>query len=216
MSVWGIVLGAGSGARFGGAKQFLELTGVTLLERSVTAARTACDGVVAVVPDPTVAMATAMAADAVVAGGVTRSGSVRAGLAAVPTTAEVIVVADAAHPLASPALFSAVVKEVLDGAEGAFPGLAMTEAIAEVLPDGTRGEAMSRRGRVLVQTPQAFRAELLRAVHAQGAEAVEDSASVAAMTVGGRPARVVIVPGDPFNVHVTTTEELDLARALVR
>ena len=69
---------------------------------------------------------------------------------------------------------------------------------------------------VLVQTPQAFRAEVLRAVHARAAEGVEDSAMVAAMTVSGRAARVVIVPGDPFNVHVTTPEELDLARALVR
>ncbi len=214
MSVWAIVLGGGSGARFGGAKQFAELGGVTLLERSIRAARTACDGVVAVVPDPTaVARGTA---DHVVAGGATRTGSLRAGLAAVPEAAEVIVVADAAHPLASPDLFSAVVKEVRDGAEGAFPGLAMTEAIAEVLPDGTRGGELSRLGRVLVQTPQAFRAEVLRAVHARAAEGVEDSAMVAAMTVSGRAARVVIVPGDPFNVHVTTPEELDLARALVR
>lgn len=214
MGVWAIVLGGGSGARFGGAKQFAELAGVTLLERSVAAARTACDGVVSVVPDP--AAVVGGTADQVVAGGETRAGSVRAGLAAVPGTAEVIVVADAAHPLASPALFSAVVKEVLGGAEGAFPGLAMTEAIAEVLPDGTRGGSMSRLGRVLVQMPQAFRAEVFRAVHAQADEGVEDSAMVAAMTVDGRAARVVVVPGDPFNVHVTTPEELDLARALVR
>ena len=44
---------------------------------------------------------------------------------------------------------------------------------------------------------------------------VEDSGLVSAMTVAGRPARVVSVPGDPRNVHITTPAELEMARALV-
>jgi 2-C-methyl-D-erythritol 4-phosphate cytidylyltransferase len=78
---------------------------------------------------------------------------------------------------------------------------------------------VSREGTVLVQMPQAFRAELLRAVHARSDDTpVEDSAMVAAMRVGpppGRPARVVAVPGDVRNLHVTTPEDLAMARALV-
>ena len=62
-------------------------------------------------------------ADAVVPGGATRADSVRCGLAAVPDDAEVIVVHDAARPLASPALFAAVIAAVTDGgADGAVPG----------------------------------------------------------------------------------------------
>jgi 2-C-methyl-D-erythritol 4-phosphate cytidylyltransferase len=217
MSVWGIVLGGGSGSRFGGAKQFVELNGTTMLERSIAATRTVCDGLVCVASDPAAAarLTGIGPADRVVAGGASRAGSVRAGLAAVPDQVEIIVVADAAHPLASPALFAAVVTAVRGGAEGALPGLAMTEAIADVRPDGTRGGSVSREGRVLVQMPQAFRADLLRAVHADAAEGVEDSAMVADLIVDGRPARVVVIPGEVRNVHVTTPEELTLARALV-
>jgi 2-C-methyl-D-erythritol 4-phosphate cytidylyltransferase len=62
--------------------------------------------------------------DAIVPGGATRSDSVRCGLAAVPEEAAVIVVHDAARPLASSALFEAVIAAVTDGgADGAVPGV---------------------------------------------------------------------------------------------
>ncbi|HSH60194.1 MAG TPA: 2-C-methyl-D-erythritol 4-phosphate cytidylyltransferase, partial [Acidimicrobiales bacterium] len=62
---------------------------------------------------------------------------------------------------------------------------------------------------VMVQTPHAFRAEALRAAHAQGGDATDDSVLVEA--VGGV---VVVVPGDPRNIHVTTADELEMARRL--
>ena len=64
-------------------------------------------------------------ADTTVRGGATRADSVRCGLAAVPAAADVIVVHDAARPLASRALFDAVVA-ALDGVDvdGAVPGYA--------------------------------------------------------------------------------------------
>lgn len=210
--VWAIVLGGGSGARFGAAKQFEQLGGMSLLGRSVAAAATVAEGVVVVVPG-------AVEPDGlpptdgklvVVAGGEHRAASVRSGLAAVPIAAEVIVVADAAHPLASPELFAAVVSAVRAGAGGALPGLPLTEVIATVDPEGTRTGGLSRAGKVLVQMPHAFQADLLRAAHATGEDGVEDSAMVAALG-----ARVVVVPGDPVNVHVTTPEELVLARRLL-
>jgi 2-C-methyl-D-erythritol 4-phosphate cytidylyltransferase len=58
--------------------------------------------------------------------------------------------------------------------------------------------------------PHAFRADLLRAAHAGGEDGVEDSAMVAALG-----ARVAVVPGDPANLHVTTPQELTLARRLL-
>jgi len=217
MSVWGIVLGGGSGSRFGGAKQFTELNGTTMLERSIAATRTVCDGLVCVASDPAAAarLTGIGPADRVVAGGASRAGSVRAGLAAVPDHAEIIVVADAAHPLASPALYAAVVAAVRGGADGAFPGLPFTEAIAVLRPDGCRGGSVAREGHVQVQVPQAFRAGVLRAAHAGSVEGVEDSEMVARLLVDGRAARVVVVPGEVHNVHVTTPEELALARVLV-
>ncbi len=49
--VWAIVLAAGAGARFGAAKQFEDLGGTRLVDRSVTSASACCDGCVIVLPD---------------------------------------------------------------------------------------------------------------------------------------------------------------------
>ena len=99
VSTWAIVVAAGSGSRFGAAKQFARLGRLTVLDRAVAGAREACDGVVVVVGDD----AQWQPPDGVrcAPGGATRSDSVRAGLALVPTDAEIVVVHDAARPLAS-------------------------------------------------------------------------------------------------------------------
>src|SRR5215471_4107945 len=106
-STWGIVVAAGRGARFASdtaatrpqpAKQFVQLGGERIVDRSVRVATEACDGVVLVLaPDvewdgPPV--------HEVVVGGMERADSVRSGLSAVPDDAEIVVVHDAARPLA--------------------------------------------------------------------------------------------------------------------
>ncbi|HKY15273.1 MAG TPA: 2-C-methyl-D-erythritol 4-phosphate cytidylyltransferase, partial [Microthrixaceae bacterium] len=96
--VWVIVVAGGSGQRFGSAKQFAELGGRSVIERAVAGARPHAEGVVVVVPEG--ASLTVPGADVVVVGGATRAGSVRAGLAAVPEEAAVVLVHDAARPLA--------------------------------------------------------------------------------------------------------------------
>ena len=97
-SVWAIVVAAGSGSRFGAAKQFEPLGGRRVLDWSLEAARTVAEGIVVVLPPSSVA-AGEPGADAVTGGGATRSASVRAGLARVPGDAEVVVVHDGARPL---------------------------------------------------------------------------------------------------------------------
>jgi 2-C-methyl-D-erythritol 4-phosphate cytidylyltransferase len=199
--VWAVVVAAGSGARFGGPKQYERLGDRRVLDWSLAGARNVASGIVLVVsaervgdPEP--------AADVVVAGGATRSASVRAGLAVVPDDAEVVVVHDAARPAASPALFAAVVAAVRDGADAALPGVPVVDTIKRVLGDVV--ETLDRSELVAVQTPQAFRASVLRAAHAGGAEATDDGALVEA--AGGR---VVVVPGEPDNLKVTTAADLD-------
>src|SRR5580698_501831 len=110
--VWGIVVAGGSGERFGSPKQFALLAGRPVLEWSVTACRPTCSRVVLVVPpsSPTLqAERPEFGADVVVAGGATRAASVRAGLSEVPADVEVVVVHDAARPLAVASLFESVV-----------------------------------------------------------------------------------------------------------
>jgi 2-C-methyl-D-erythritol 4-phosphate cytidylyltransferase len=205
--VWAVIVAAGWGERFGGPKQFAELGGARLVDHAVDTAADTCDAVVLVVPDADDWQGAEVTA--LVTGGATRAESVRAGLAAVPPSAEVVVVHDAARPLASAALFDAVVAAVREGADGAVPGLAVTDTLKRV--DDVRVTAtVDRMGLVAVQTPQAFRAETLRAAHASGADATDDAALVE--EIGGA---VVVVPGDPRNLKVTGPADLMIAAALL-
>jgi 2-C-methyl-D-erythritol 4-phosphate cytidylyltransferase len=144
-----------------------------------------------------------------VAGGATRSASVRAGLGAVPDGATVICVHDAARPLATVELYAAVIAAVDAGADGAVPGLPVGDTIKRIEGD-TVVETLDRSTLVAVQTPQAFRAAALRAAHAAGGEATDDAALVEA--AGGR---IVVVAGAPANRKITDVEDLAWARNLV-
>ena len=200
------MVAAGSGTRFGGPKQLCELGGRRIVDHAVDAARATCDAVVLVVPPD----ADWTVPDVVtVAGGTTRSASVRAGLAALGPAIEIVVVHDAARPLADEALFDRVIAAVREGADGAVPGLAVTDTLKRV--DDVRVTAtVDRMGLVAVQTPQAFRAGILRAAHASADDATDDAALVEAL--GGT---VVVVPGDPRNLKVTGPADLMIAAALL-
>ena len=205
--VWGILLAAGSGRRFGSGKQFTEVRGQRLVDLALRATSRACDAVVLVLP-PGVAWDGAPVAR-VVAGGPSRTASVRAGLGEVPPDAAIVVVHQAANPLATQALFDAVLEAVWGGADAAVPGLTPADVVRRV--EGSRMlEDVGRDDLVIVQTPGAFRAEILRAAHASGAEAVEDTALVAALGV-----TVTVVEGDPRNVHVATPTDLSIVGALL-
>jgi 2-C-methyl-D-erythritol 4-phosphate cytidylyltransferase len=144
-------------------------------------------------------------ADRSVPGGATRSASVRAGLAAVPDSATVIVVHDAARPLAPDALFQAVIQAVVDGADAAIPAVPVHDTIRHV-----DGGVVDRTALVAVQTPQAFRAAALRDAHAAGGEATDDASLVEA--AGGT---VVLVPGNHHNLKITDPGDLRIAATLL-
>jgi len=212
VEAWAVVVAGGTGSRFGGPKQFADLGGRPLVSWSLTTARQVCAGVVLVVPadqaSPPDPGGGSWDADRVVPGGATRSESVRAGLAAVPGSAQIVAVHDAARPLARPALWKAVLAAVAAGAGGAIPAAAVTDTVKEVGPGG-RLVTLDRSRLVAVQTPQAFRAEVLRRAHQGGADASDDAALVEA--AGGR---VVLVDGPADNLKVTSPLDLVVAAAL--
>lgn len=202
-----IVVAGGRGDRFGAPKQFLTAAGARLVDHAVATAGSVCDEVVVVLPADQAWDGPAVTA--AVPGGETRAASVRAGLAAVAPGAAIVVVHDAARPLASPELFELVIDAVRAGADAAVPAIEVTDTLKRI--DGDRVVAtVERDGLVAVQTPQAFRAEALRAAHASEAEATDDAALVE--VAGGR---VVVVPGDPRNLKVTTVADLAVAAALL-
>lgn len=208
--VGAVVVAAGRGDRFGAAKQFLTLDGTRLVDRAVAACAAVADAVVVVLPAGATWDGPPVAAPVV--GGATRSASVRAGLDALvaldPAT-EIVIVHDAARPLADRALFDAVVAAVRDGADAAVPALPVADTVKRV--EGHRVVAtLDRTGLVAVQTPQAFRTAALRAAHAADGEATDDAALVEAH--GGA---VVWVPGSPRNFKITDPADLDRAAALL-
>lgn len=199
--VWVVVVAGGSGTRYGGAKQLEVLAGVRVLDRSLAVARAHADGVVLVTTADRASVAEPLA-DQVVVGGASRADSVRAGLAAVPADAAVVVVHDAARPLASAALFASVIDAVRGGADAAITAIPVVDTIKRVQADRVV-DTVAREELVAVQTPQAFRADVLRRAHADGGDATDDAALVERM--GGS---VVVVPGDPRNRKLTTPEDL--------
>ncbi|HSJ91528.1 MAG TPA: 2-C-methyl-D-erythritol 4-phosphate cytidylyltransferase [Ilumatobacter sp.] len=202
--VWTVVVGGGSGQRFGRPKQYETLGDERVIDRSHRIAASAGDGVVVVVPAPDASR------EGGVAGGATRSASVRAGLAAVPADATVICVHDAARPLADPELYRRVIDAVVGGADGAVPGVPVADTVKIVDDDGTVVATPERARLRAVQTPQAFRADVLRAAHAAGGEGTDDAELVE--RAGGR---VVVVDGDPTNRKITRPDDLAWARAVV-
>jgi 2-C-methyl-D-erythritol 4-phosphate cytidylyltransferase len=211
VSVWAVVVAAGSGSRFGGEqpKQYLMLGDRRVLDWSIAAARAGTDGVVLVVaperagdPEPTV--------DVVVAGGDTRSASVRAGLAALPADCDVVAIHDGARPVATADLYRVVVAGVREGVDGAVPGVPVTDTVKRV-DRGAVVETIDRDALVAVQTPQAVRVDALRRAHASGADATDDAALIEA--AGGV---VVVVPGDLANTKLTHARDLPALAAVLK
>lgn len=218
--VWAVVVAGGSGSRFGRPKQFDLLAGRPVVEWAVAASRSVATGVVLVVPAGHARGRTGAApsygADVVVEGGASRSASVRRGLDAVPGEAEVVVVHDAARPLAPPALFAAVVEPlveppVAERVDAVVCAVAVSDTLKRLSGDGVTVEATVDRSQlVAVQTPQAFRAQALRRAHDGSGEATDDAALVEA--AGGV---VMVVPGDRQNLKLTVPEDLEVAEQLL-
>jgi len=207
VSTWTVVVAAGSGTRFGGDKQLVDLSGMAVLARAVVSAAAASDGVVVVVSaerrtEVSGVLSAVGGVEAIVDGGATRSASVRCGLAAVPDDAGVVLVHDGARPLATPGLFRRVADAVLAGADAVVPGVPVTDSLRTA-----GGGVVARDGVIAVQTPQGFNADSLRAAHAGGGEASDDATLVEAS--GGT---VVVVEGEPANLKITRPADLDLAR----
>jgi 2-C-methyl-D-erythritol 4-phosphate cytidylyltransferase len=204
--VWTIVVAAGAGSRFGAPKQFLDLAGVRVVDRSVATAARHSAGLVVVMPsEPVAGMDPVEAPPGVefrsVTGAASRTGSVRAGLAAVPEDAAVVLVHDAARPLATDEIYERVIAAVRAGADAATPAVPIADTLRR-----RGGGVVDRDDVVAVQTPQGFRAAALRRAHRSGGEATDDVTVVE--NDGGT---VVVVDGDRRNLKLTTPIDMDIA-----
>jgi 2-C-methyl-D-erythritol 4-phosphate cytidylyltransferase len=209
-----IVVAAGSGTRLGTdvPKAFVEVAGRTLLEHACERLFThpGISACVVVAPADWVQRAAELTGRTVVAGGATRQQSVDAGLRALGSEPDVILVHDAARPFAPPEVTDRVLAALAD-ADAAVPGLPVSDTVKRVDALGTVLTTIDRSELVAVQTPQGFRRTALIAAHAQGegAGATDDAALIEA--VGGR---VVVVRGDERSHKITVPLDLALAEVL--
>lgn len=216
MTTAAIIVAAGRGTRLGGEvpKQWQDLAGQRVIDRTLArfAGHRGIDRLVIVLHADDMARGAEFGAEfaarghLVVQGGATRSESVLAGLEALAADPPArVLIHDAARPLVSERTISEVIA-ALDGADGAAPGLAVSDAL-------WRGEAgfvtgvASRAGLFRAQTPQGFRFAGILAAHRTRRGDLADDVEVA-LAAG---LRVAIVAGSHDNFKLT--EPQDMARA---
>lgn len=219
--VTAIIAAGGRGARFGGArpKQLLMLGGRPILQRTVDAfvGSTHVTDVIVVLPPELIAdrpryLRGGSKPIDVVAGGARRQDSVANGVARVPGDADVIVIHDAARPLVSRALIERTIASASEHG-AAVAAVAATDTVkrgdARRIIVGTlpRGEIF------LAQTPQAFRASVLR--DALAVAAASDDATDEAVLAERAGHSVRLVDGDARNIKITTPDDLDMAERLI-
>jgi 2-C-methyl-D-erythritol 4-phosphate cytidylyltransferase len=222
MSVWAVLAAAGRGERLGldQPKAFAKLGEEPLLAEPLRRLEECAwvEAIVLVAPpgweEPAILLAEELGCGKVhacVAGGATRTDSVRAGLGEVPADALAVLVHDAARPLLDDAVVERVLAPLSEGWDGAVPGVPVADTLKRVGGDGAIVETVPREGLWAVQTPQAFTAESLRRAYAGGGDATDCAALVEA--AGGR---VTVVDGDPRLLKVTTAADLERVEALLR
>jgi len=205
-----IVVAAGSGTRLGAGvpKAFVPVSGVSIVERSLRSIFAVAEEVqvIVVVPenyrDPIDGVT-------VVVGGPTRQASVAAGLAALSSTVETVLVHDAARAFTPTGQFERVIAAVRATGAGVIPGLPVSDTIKKMEADSTL-ETVDRSTLVAVQTPQGFpREQLVAAYAAASEEYTDDSALFAA---AGHEVRVI--PGDADAFKITTPWDLRRAELI--
>jgi 2-C-methyl-D-erythritol 4-phosphate cytidylyltransferase len=225
MHVTAIVPAAGRGSRFAGPvpKQYASVAGVPLLARTLQAlgASGCVDALILVVPPGDEGRCRAeilepyrLAVDALVAGGKDRQASVYAGLLRTAPDTDIILVHDGARPFIRAAVIRAAVTAAGETGAAAV-AVPVTDTIKVAGPDGLLVQTLARQQLWAAQTPQVFRAALLREAHTQaladGFRSTDDSALVERL---GH--RVRVVPGSPENLKITTAADLAQAEQFLQ
>jgi len=218
-----IIVAAGSGSRLGRAapKAFVELAGHAMLYYSLAAAaRTA--GVVEIVVAIPAGMEKLARAEAnsaasdlpvkITAGGAERQDSVRIALALTSADSDLVIVHDAARPLANPDLFAACLAAA-ERSGGAIAAVPVADTLKRVARNAIT-ETIARAGLWQAQTPQAFRRAVLIAAHERALReriAATDDADL----VERIGARVEVVASGAPNFKITTAADLAMAAAIL-
>ena len=221
-------MAAGSGSRMGAElpKQFLEIDGKAILQKTIEVFRDALPGikVITVLPEAYIDYwkdycyrNRFTCPQILVKGGITRFHSVRNALARIPDGA-LAAVHDGVRPLITPSK----VRELFDRAEdcpGVIPVIPCVDTMKVLMSSDSKdiwteaeGQAVDRSVLFGAQTPQVFQSEILKEAYGKAYDtAFTDDASV--VEKYGKNLSFVI--GERFNIKLTTQDDLKIARALI-
>ena len=222
MTVAAIVAAGGQGRRLGGAtpKQFIEIVGRTMLERTLDAfiKHSAIDEIVVVLPADVprpASLAECAKPLKVVVGGERRQDSVAAGFSAIGDQVDLVVVHDAARPFVDSGTIDRTIEAARRGG-AAIAALPASDTVkqSDTQEPGRVARTLPRESIWLAQTPQAFvRNVLADAIRlGQSGGAGTDEAALAEQA--GHP--VLLVEGNPENIKITTPADVSYARALLK
>ena len=220
MNRYAIIVAGGKGLRMGGElpKQFIPVEGRPVLMRTLDAFH-ACDAsiqLILVLPHDHQAYWHELCAQyqfavphRIADGGATRFHSVQSGLTLVDAPEALVAVHDGVRPFVSPEVIRRCYAEA--EAHGAVvPVIPVVETVRQLVGEGSK--TVARDAYRLVQTPQTFRATLLRRAYEQPyCDAFTDDASV----VEALGSAVSLVDGNRENIKLTTPFDLIVAKALV-
>ncbi len=208
-AVGAVVLAAGHGIRFGRPKHELELGGRRLVDVAVDLVRPFCRELVVVLPEAHEWDGEPVSAT--VAGGRSRTESLRNGMVAISPDIEILVTHDCVRPLATPSQVEAAIDAILAGADAAIPGWETPDTLVRVREDGSI-EHVGREGYLVAQSPSAYRRRTLDRMFDLLAEIPVDE-SVGVGLIGGR---VVPVAGNRWSQHIVEPYDWEMFERLLR
>ena len=222
-----VVLGGGTGTRFGAAmpKQLLTLNGKTLVEHCVAAfaAVPGIDEILLVMPSAYHDEAKRLVGDqvgAIIAGGATRPDSVRNALAHIGARHDQadtgVLIHDAARPLVTRQIIAACVAALHD--HDALGTAVPTSDTILAVADGAIAHVPPRETLYRAQTPQCFRLETIAKAHALAAAdpAFQPTDDCGVVLRYLKDVPVHVIPGSESNIKVTYPSDLAIAEALLR
>jgi len=216
-----VIVAAGSGQRLGSShpKAFVSVAGRTLLEHALER----LDGwsrschIIIVAPAGWVQPAQQLSAKSrhqvsVVVGGASRSDSVRAGLAVLPSDTGAVLIHDAARAFMPLGVFDRVLSALEQGAVGVVPELPVVDTLITIdRTTGVTGDTMDRDTLGAVQTPQGFAAKALLDAYQSVSGDFTDDASV--LRECGHD--VIAVLGDAEGFKITYPSDVERAVRLL-
>jgi 2-C-methyl-D-erythritol 4-phosphate cytidylyltransferase len=218
-----IIVAAGSGVRLGSnvPKAFVKIAGRTMLSYSLATVGqiNSIEELVITVPEGFENAARAEVAAAglsipvkITVGGIERQDSVRIALELTSAESELVIVHDAARPLATAEIFEACLSAA-SRAGAAIAAIPVSDTLKRVA-DSRITATIARADLWQAQTPQAFRRAVLVAAH-QRAVREKIAATDDADLVERTSARVEVVEASTTNIKITTPADLAIAEAIV-